>query len=76
MAIIKKDGHLSGRIGDYVFQYQKGVQTVRQRPGHYNDRRTEEQIELRHKFKDVQQLYRKVKQVYLQNLLQIGRAHV
>lgn len=62
MAIIKKDGHLSGRIGDYVFQYQKGVQTVRQRPGHYNDRRTEEQIELRHKFKDVQQLYRKVKQ--------------
>lgn len=62
MAILKKDGHLYGRIGDYVFQFQKGVQTVRQRPSHYNDRRTEEQLELRHKFKDVQQLYRKVKQ--------------
>lgn len=62
MAILKKDGHLSGRIGDYVFQFQKGVQTVRQRPSHYNDRRTEEQLELRHKFKDVQQLYMKVKQ--------------
>ena len=62
MAILKKDGHLSGRIGDYVFQFQKGVQTVRQRPSHYNDRRTEERLELRHKFKDVQQLYRKVKQ--------------
>lgn len=62
MAIIKKDGHLSGRIGDYVFQYQKGVQTVRLRPSHYNDRRTEEQLEIRHKFKDVQKLYRKVKQ--------------
>ena len=32
MAIIKPNGTLSGRVGELVYQYQKGMLTVRQRP--------------------------------------------
>lgn len=64
MAIVDKEGleMLSGSIGNLVFQYQKGVQTVREKPAHYNDRKSEEQLAQRERFKAAQQLYRKVKQ--------------
>ena len=32
MAIIKPNGTLSGRVGELVYQYQKGMLTVRQSP--------------------------------------------
>lgn len=64
MAIIDTEslGVLSGSVGDLVFQFQKGAQTVREKPAHYHDRKSEEQLAQRERFKEAQQLYRKVKQ--------------
>ena len=64
MAIVDTEGLgiLSGSVGDLVFQYQKGMQTVREKPAHYNDRKSEEQLAQRERFTAAQQLYRKVKQ--------------
>ena len=64
MAIIDTEGLgvLSGSVGNLVFQFQKGVQTVREKPAHYHDRKSEEQLAQRARFKAAQQLYRKVKQ--------------
>ena len=53
---------LSGSVGNLVFQFQKGVQTVREKPEHYHDRKSEEQLAQRERFKEAQQLYRQVKQ--------------
>ena len=64
MAIIDTEGLgvLSGSVGNLVFQFQKGVQTVREKPAHYHDRKSEEQLAQRERFKAAQQLYRQVKQ--------------
>lgn len=64
MAIIDTEGLgvLSGSVGNLVFQFQKGVQTVREKPAHYHDRKSKEQLAQRERFKEAQQLYRKVKQ--------------
>lgn len=63
MAILKPDGTLSGRIGNVVFQYQKGKQTMRQRPASYRDKMTDVQIMQRQKMKEAQRLYRLLKDV-------------
>ena len=62
MAIIKPNGTLSGRVGELVYQYQKGMLTVRQRPASYRDKKTEVQLAQREKMKAAQQLYRIVKE--------------
>lgn len=62
MAIIKPNGTLSGRVGELVYQYQKGMLTVRQRPASYRDKKTEVQLAQRDKMKAAQQLYRIVKE--------------
>lgn len=64
MAIIETEGLgvLSGSVGNLVFQFQKGVQTVREKPAHYHDQKNEEQLAQRERFKEAQQLYRQVKQ--------------
>ena len=62
MAIIKPNGTLSGRVGELVYQYQKGMLTVWQRPASYRDKKTEVQLAQRDKMKAAQQLYRIVKE--------------
>ena len=61
MAILKSNGTLSGRIGNMVFQYQKGMQTMRERPATYRDKKTVVQLAQREKMRKAQQLYRIVK---------------
>ena len=63
MAILKSNGTLSGRIGNMVFQYQKGKQTMRERPSSYRDKKTVVQLAQREKMRKAQQLYRIVKDV-------------
>ena len=46
-----------------VFQYQKGKQTMRERPSSYRDKKTVVQLAQREKMKKAQQLYRIVKDV-------------
>ncbi len=60
MAIKDKNG-IHGRIGEFVYQVQKGQQTKRAMPKRYNDKMSDEQLSQRDKMKAVQELYRKLK---------------
>ena len=60
MAIKDKNG-IHGRIGEFVYQVQKGQQTKRAMPKRYNDKMSDEQLSQRYKMKAVQELYRKLK---------------
>ena len=62
MAIKDKNG-IHGRIGEFVYQVQKGQQTKRAMPKRYNDKMSDEQLSQRDKMKAVQELYRKLRTV-------------
>ena len=61
MAILDNKGGVHGRVGDKVFQVQKGQQTMRSMPQSYHDKKSEEQLLQRDKMTAVQELYRRLK---------------
>ena len=56
MAIVK-NGDLSGKIGGVIYQNSMGKLIAREKPAHYHDRKSPEQIEQRSKLKRVTDLY-------------------
>ena len=61
MAILDNKGGVHGRVGDKVFQVQKGQQTMRSMPQSYHDKKSEEQLLQRDKMTAVLELYRRLK---------------
>ena len=61
MAILDNKGRVHGRVGDKVFQVQKGQQTMRSMPQSYHDKKSEEQLLQRDKMTAVLELYRRLK---------------
>ena len=61
MAILDNKGGVHGRVGDKVFQVQKGQQTMRSMPQSYHDKKSEEQLLQRDKMTAVLELYRMLK---------------
>lgn len=58
-----KNNKTSGHTGNIIFQYQKGKQTVRSMPSHYNDKRSDAQMAQRERFARVMELYKQLKPV-------------
>lgn len=56
MAIVK-NGDFSGSIGGYVYQNSMGQLIIREKPAHYHDRKSPEQVKQRSKLKRVTELY-------------------
>ena len=56
MAIVK-NGDLNGKIGGVIYQNSMGKLIAREKPAHYHDRKSPEQIEQRSKLKRVTDLY-------------------
>ena len=61
MAILDNKGMVHGRVGDKVYQVQKGQQTMRSMPQSYHDKKSEEQLLQRDKMTAVLELYRRLK---------------
>ena len=60
---IYKNGDYSGSIGGVVYQNSMGKRIAREKPAHYHDRKSPEQVEQRSKLKRVTELYGKFKHV-------------
>ncbi|MGN1228313.1 MAG: hypothetical protein ACI4T5_01485 [Prevotella sp.] len=58
---IYKNGDYSGSIGGVVYQNSMGKKIAREKPAHYHDRKSPEQIEQRSKLKRVTELYAQFK---------------
>ena len=61
MAILDNKGMVHGRVGDKVYQVQKGQQTMRSMPQSYHDKKSEEQLLQRDKMAAVLELYRRLR---------------
>ena len=60
---IYKNGDYSGSIGGVIYQNSMGKRIAREKPAHYHDRKSPEQVEQRSKLKRVTELYGKFKHV-------------
>lgn len=61
MGKLDENGMIHGRVGDSVFVVLDGKQVMKSLPKGYNDKKSDEQLAQRGKFKPAQELYRRLK---------------